>query len=266
MEQESSINPDIEPTEKFGRDVEIHAFFIRHGEKEPSATTGETDLTDKGRLESRAFGQRLELRTAIKPYTSDTARTTETARLITEASPTEKKMQLQIKGELGFQYSQNFIGEVRRKQQAAGEDKADEVVTDWFLSFEDKNPDMGTFSPIETAAMIARRIDIYSRMADRLNSGSNVDLVNISHDFPIAAFLKEILVRDIDGKSVKGFSSIAEIGGPIGYNDGFEVLIHNDQVGQKQISLNLRGETCQLDQARFNELVEFARTREKEEI
>lgn len=272
----------FESKEKFGRNVKIHAIFVRHGEKGLSTITGETYLTKRGRKESKKFGKGLEKRKAIKPYSSDTERTIETAKLIVEASPTKKKMRQRVKKELGFYCLEggDFIHEVMRiKKETLGKDfdnlskeekekklrESDKRQTDYYLSFENRRPDAGTYSPVEAAAMVARRVDLYIRMPEKLHSDTDVNLINVSHDLTLSAFLKELTIRDAEGKQVRGFNTIDEIGGPIGFNEGFEILIQTNNQGKKSVKMSFRNQECQVDTKRLNELVEIARNLEKHE-
>lgn len=273
----------FESKEKFGRNVKIHAIFVRHGEKGLSIITGETYLTKRGRKESKKFGKGLEKRKAIKPYSSDTERTIETVKLIVEASPTKKKMRQRVKKELGFYCLEggDFIREAMRiKKETLGKDfdnlskeekekrlrESDKRQTNYYLSFGDKRPDPGTYSPVEAAAMVARRVDIYMRMPEKLHFSTDIDLINVSHDLSLSAFLKEVLARNVEKKQIRGFNTIDEIGGPIGFNEGFEILIQTDNQGKKSVKMSFRNQEYQVDAKRLNELVEIAKNLEKEEM
>jgi broad specificity phosphatase PhoE len=284
MERERSIpREQEEQRENFGRNVKIRAIFVRHGEKVPSTTTWTEDvLSERGIEESKRFGEKLEKKKAIKAYSSDTERTKETARLIVESSPTEKKMVQRVSKELGFYCSKegNFVHEAMEiRKEIFGEDfdnlpeeekrkrihEADGRITNYYLSFNDKRPDPQTYSPVETAAMVARRVDLYIRMVDKLYSHSDIDLINVSHDFPLSAFLKEVMLRNVEGKIIRGFEKIEEIGGPIDFNEGFEILIQTDEKGEKSVKMIFRGQEYQIDMQRLKELVEIAKALEKTE-
>lgn len=282
MINKEQIEFSPEQKEKYGRNVKIHAIFIRHGEKGVSTVTAETALSETGRRTSIEFGRKLEKREAIKAYTSDTERTIETARLVVENSPTQRKMVQRVRKELGFYYDKEgdfFRKAMEIKKETLGPDfnnlseeekrrrtrESDKRQIDYYLSFGDKRPDLKTFSPVETAAMVARRVDIYIRMAERLYSGSDVDLINVSHDFPLSAFLKETLVREVEGKKVRGFKTLDEIGGPIEFNEGFEFLIQTDSERNKSVKIVFRNKEYQVDVERLKELVDIAKTLEESE-
>ena len=269
-----------------GRDVKVSAIFERHGEKEASATSAETPLTEKGERESAEFGRSLPKSGVVKGYSSNTPRTRRTAELAVENSPTEVKMtetgtekpKIRTDKGLGFYYDPE--GEFFKKAKQISKDVVEKDFGDlspeeeknrklteirnqqanYYLSFGDKRPDPFTISPVELAALMAEKVNTYINMADRLNSGSDVQLVNATHDFNIAAFLKEVMVlsRKEDGQPVK-FEKIEEIGGGIGYNESFEVLTETDSQGNKTIKLIFRGKEYELDTKRLFELVEIAK-------
>ena len=109
---------------KYGKNVKIHAIFLRHGEKETDMAATDTGLTERGRRESLEIGRKLDEKDLIKAYSSDTDRTKESAELIVSASPTEKKMKHRIKKELGFYYDKNgvfFNNLIKAKKEMLGQ-------------------------------------------------------------------------------------------------------------------------------------------------
>lgn len=261
--------------EKFGRNVNINAIFLRHGEKVLSTDSSHTGLTPEGMEMSAEFGRHLTKKDAVKPYASDTERTIDTVILAVNESPTEKKLSLSIKDDLKAEYDEKgtFMASVLAlKKLILGQDfvnlppeeqerRLHDYYTqqqDLYLSYGNRRPDAKTQSPLETAAKIAQRVDIYIRMADHLKSGSQVDLLNATHDWSIASFLKEILVREIDGQEARGFNSVNDIGGPIGYTEHFDINITIDGRGEKFVELIFRNQKYQLDQGRLQELVKMA--------
>ncbi|MEK7542816.1 MAG: histidine phosphatase family protein [Patescibacteria group bacterium] len=256
----------------FGKDVDIHAYFIRHGEKKYVPDDPDTPLTDIGRRQARVFGGTLDSREAIKGYSSRTVRTEDTVENIIEASRTEHKLKARVRDELSFEWDKkgSFFPELVKlrnegrpanyKQLPENERKKidhdiDAKITDWYLNFGEKRPDKGTESPVELAAKVAHRIATYQKMARRLSSGSSVDLINGTHDFPIAAFLQRVIVRSADDKKVVGFHSVNEIGGPIEYTENFELVIHNDKEGNQKMQLKFRGQSYEIDMEHYNELL-----------
>lgn len=274
----------LENTEdKNGKNVKICVLFLRHGEKEMDTATGaETGLTERGRKESAEVGKSLDKKDLIKAYSSNTDRTKESAELIVANSSTEKKMNLRLKEELAFHYDkkgdfvnklmetkkemfgQDFNG-LREEEKKERMDKYGNWATDYYLNFGGQRPDEGTMSPVETAAMTSKLAERYAKMADRVYSGSDIQLINDTHDFNIASFLKEVLIRDINGQKIRGFKSIKEVGGHLGFNEGFELIVENDNEGKKNIKLGFRGQQYELDVQRLSELVKIAEDLEKKD-
>jgi len=257
--------------EGYGKNVEVSAIFMRHGEKALSEETGETGLTEKGQEMSKDFGRKLIKKDAIKPYSSGTDRTIESVESAVNSSPTNHRLKLRIRDDLGIGYNpkapffKNLFTQIRpgilganfSMLSSAEQDellqKYQTLQHDSYLAHRQR-PDEGTQAPLELAAGIARRVKTYIKMADRINSGSKVDLLNGTHDLVIAAFLKEVIIRTVDGKEVKGFSSVKEIGGPIGYNESFTVRILTDEHGEKEVVLLFRDQEFKIDMERLTEL------------
>ena len=265
---------------KYGKNVKIHAIFLRHGEKETDMTAADTGLTERGRRESLEIGRKLDEKDLIKAYSSDTDRTKESAELIVFASPTEKKMKHRIEKELSFYYDKNgvfFNNLIKAKKEMLGDgfkelqeeekkekmEKYENWATDYYLSFSEQRPDESTMSPVETAAIMAKRVETYIKMADRLRSNSDIQMINDTHDLNLAAFLKEALVRDVNGQKIRGFKSIEEIGGSLAFNEGFEIIVENDEEGKKNIKFVFRKRQYELDFQRLNELSKIAKDVEK---
>ena len=273
-----NISENIE--NKYGKNVKIHAIFLRHGEKETDMTAADTGLTERGRRESLEIGRKLDEKDLIKAYSSDTDRTKESAELIVFASPTEKKMKHRIEKELSFYYDKNgvfFNNLIKAKKEMLGDgfkelqeeekkekmEKYENWATDYYLSFSEQRPDESTMSPVETAAIMAKRVETYIKMADRLRSNSDIQMINDTHDLNLAAFLKEALVRDVNGQKIRGFKSIEEIGGSLAFNEGFEIIVENDEEGKKNIKFVFRKRQYELDFQRLNELSKIAQDVEK---
>ena len=263
-----------------GENVTIHAIFIRHGEKKYDPNNPETTLTPEGEIKSLEFGKSRTKKDMIKPYTSDTPRTRRTAELATESSPMENKGTMRTRKEISFTYDENgqFLLDVMKiKKDILGEDfnnlddeekqkrlkRATIKQVDFYLNFKDRRPDPMTYSPVETASGIAKLVDRYIKMSGKLNSGSNVDLVNATHDFNLAAFLKETIVREIEEKKVRGFQSIEEIGGSMDFNENFEIIINRKDQNNISAKISFRGLEYELDMDRIKELVEVAKKLEK---
>lgn len=263
-----------------GENVTIHAVFLRHGEKKYDPNNPETTLTPEGEIKSLEFGKTRTKKAMIKPYTSDTPRTRGTAELATEGSPTENKGTMRKRKELSFTYDESgqFLSDVMKiKKDTLGEDfnnldddekqkglrEATIKQINYYLDFKDQRPDPKTYSPVATASGIAKLVDRYIKMSEELNSRSNVDLVHATHDFNLAAFLRETLVREIEGKKIRGFQSIEEIGGSMDFNENFEIIINRKDQNNISAKISFRGLEYDLDMGRIKELVEVAKKLEE---
>ncbi|MCG2809601.1 MAG: hypothetical protein L6275_04670 [Candidatus Portnoybacteria bacterium] len=277
MERESFERNN--PREEFGRKVEVHAKFIRHSEKKFPRSENEVPLSENGIKKSEELGEGLEKRDRIEGEYSDTVRARNTTESVVFHSPTENKLKTKERGELAFRCSDDFmlrtrkhIEEVSKKSQKEIAKKGTEAGAstegiDYYLSFGDKRPDNETYSPEETAATVAKRLDIAIRKADRLHSGTKMDAIFTSHDYVVAAFLKEVMSKqDEDGKKVEGFTSLEDIGGMIQPLEGFELIAKTDETGQKTIEFNFRGQNYEFNTERFEELVKIASRLEEEDL
>lgn len=240
--------------EKFGKNVEIHAIFLRHGEKD-----GGGDLTEEGRKQALDFGEGLGTKDAIKGYSSPVQRVIETVEQVIKSAPHDKKLRTRIRTELAIPpFSQEFIkkfGEMAKQ----GFDGAAE----WYLSFGDQRPDPETVSPHEIAESFACLLAKYLKMADKLYSGSNIDLINGTHQGLPEALLKEILVRKKDDEEILGFEKLKDIGGALKFTESVEFLIKTSGVGEKSLQINFRGESFGVDMGKLHELAKSYEERTK---
>lgn len=246
MEKEPRIPPlNPESLERFGRNVEIHAIFVRHGEKSESG-----ELTEEGKQQASEFGSNLESRDAVKGYVSSVQRAVETIEKIIESSPHDKKLQTRIRTEIGIPPSSKEFYKKFKEFEKEGPDAAAE----WFLSFGKERPDAETASPHEVAESFAYILTRYLKMADRLYSGSNIDLINGTHQGLPEALLKEILKRKIGDEEITGFDKLEDIGGALRFTEGMEFIIKTDEKGNKKLTLNFRDQEYNIDMAKLNEL------------
>ncbi len=226
----------------------VEDVYIRHGEKAYSPVSAETGLTEGGIIASREVGKSFPNFDMIKNYSSDTARTIDTVELVKEAAKTEKKGTLRLRDELSFHYDHEgqFLHDIMRiKREVFGDAydslekseqerltaEATEKQTDYYLSFKDQRPDPQTYSPWETAADIAKLILEHAKlyMPSKKDADHKIQLLNGTHDFNLASFLKEAI----------GFDSIRDIGGGTKFNEYFTVTTNIDAKG-KSISLRFR--------------------------
>ena len=243
MEKEPHIS--ISEIERFGRNVEIHVIFVRHGEKSENG-----ELTDEGKKQAAEFGETLESRDAVKGYSSPVQRAVETVEQIIENSPHDKKLKTRIRTKIGIPPSSQDFYKKFKELEKQGPDEA----AKWFLSFGAEKPDAETASPHEVAESFAYILTRYFKMADKLYSGSNIDLINGTHQGLPEALLNEVLKRKIDDKEVVGFNNLEDIGGALKFTEGMEFIIKTDEQDDKKITVNFRGQEYDIEMAKLNEL------------
>lgn len=253
MEKELHFNPESQE-KRFGTDVQIHAIFMRHGEKGEGG-----ELTEEGKRQATEFGNDLVSKDAIKAYSSPVQRVLETVQQVVETAPHDKKLNTRVRTELGLPPSSKLFSEKFEQLQKEGEDKA----VEWYLSFGDKKPDSETTSPHEIAESLAYIITKYLSMAGKLYSGSNIDLINGTHQGLPEALLKEVLIRKKDNEEILGFDKIEDIGGSLKFAEGVEFLIKTDTRGEKILKVNFRGDSYDVDMTKLNELAKTYEERKK---
>ena len=249
MENEPRIPAaeSIESLERFGKNVEIHAVFVRHGEKSKSG-----ELTEEGKRQASEFGENLEGRDVVKGYASPVQRAVETVEKIIESSPHNKKLTTRIRTEIGIPPSSKKFYKKFKELEKQGPDAAAE----WFLSFGAERPDAETASPHEVAESFAYILTRYLKMADKLYSGSNIDLINGTHQGLPEALLKKVLKRKIDDEEVTGFEKLEDIGGALKFTEGMEFIIKTDEERNKKLTVNFRGQEYDIDMAKLDELAQ----------
>lgn len=254
MESGPKIYSPEQQIEKFGRNVEIHAIFLRHGEKGEGG-----DLTEEGKKQAAELGGGLSGKDAIKAYSSPVQRALETVEQVIEAAPHDKKLNTRVRAEIGIPPSSKEFLERFRELEKLGPDAAAE----WYLSFGTEKPDLETPSPHEVAESFAYILTKYLRMADKLYSGSNIDLINGTHQGLPEALLKEVLIRRKDDQELVGFQKLEDIGGALKFTEDMEFLIKIDEQGNKVLKLNFRGQTYDIAMDKLTELAKSYAEKQK---
>lgn len=90
--------------EKFGRNVQIHLIFLRHGDKAEDGS-----LTEEGKQQATDFGANLKSKDAIKGYSSPVSRALETVERAIASAPHDKKLNTRIRTELGIGSVNSFV-------------------------------------------------------------------------------------------------------------------------------------------------------------
>lgn len=241
---DTEVGSELEEKLGYGKDVEIHAIFVRHGEKDK-----EGQLTYQGREQAKAYGRNLGKRKAIKGYSSSVQRVIDTTEEIIEAAPHDKKLKTRIRELTNPGFSKKFIEEYMRHYE-----KSPDAAADWYFELGKKRFDESNPTTQELAESFAYIVQKDIRMSNRLYSGSKVDLVVGTHQNLPECLLKEVLIRDVDGKSVRGFDSVKEIGGLLEYAEQVDFVIKRDSERETHIKVEFRGKEYDVDMKRLNQL------------
>jgi len=242
--RESKLENALESKERFGRNVEIHAIFTRHAEKDETG-----NLTPEGKEQARIAGQSLEKRDAIKADVAPVQRVIDTVDAIVGSAPHDKKMNIRTRTELGYQSSSDFVRQFRSIETQGGD-----TAPQWFLDFGEKRPDQSTLSPHEVAEQLASLVEHYTELAKRLYSGSRVDWVLGTQQGLPEALLKEVLLRTEDDKKISGFQNLAEIGGALRFAEMIDFEIKTDNDGNTVLKINFRGKNYDVDVNKLHQL------------
>jgi hypothetical protein len=240
---------------EFGENVEIILKFIRHGERDLK-----NNLTDYGRImtkeRARESGIQKEYFNAIKAIGSTSGpkgpsgmqRSLETADIYAreiagdEAFATRARDVLSYESliceepfDWGEMYNSNLpenFSELDPKEKAAVAKKAQNAVANYLVRL--NTPEAEAYKR-EMAGSFAYVIDHYQQMAKRLKTGSRVLIPAGTHGGVMEFILQQAGVRkDEDGKEVKGFIDLREIGGEFDPSEAFNVDIATDDEGDSK--------------------------------
>lgn len=282
---ESRVDNHEDSIEK-GKNVLIRNFWTRHAQKKSGELmnqggTGMSESSISAKGAERAYGRGTTIEASkhgAKIYVSPSPRTLETGKKIAEGY-LEKNPEAKIRSErvedilIGNppQEFLNTFGQMfakARDQILAGRnmselspddqervaDEAEEGIIQEWLS--DANSVMARIYPprkaaAEFAVLFGRR---HSRMAKKLNSGSEIDLLHFTHKTITEPFLVSgVLTRKSDGERI---TNLEQIGGSLGTLDSWESDIKLDDKGKGSIVVKFRGETYDVDEKVLQELID----------
>ena len=248
-----------ETKEKYGKNVSISIHLVRHGEKHKDGK-----LSKNGVIEARKMGEKMRWKKVVKGYYSSKERAKHTLEAILRGgkSNIDKEMRARVRKNLSpvilsndfakSIYFQELDEEVSKINLLPEEErievlkKIEERYVKKWLSYDSSRPDEQTSSPVDVAQKMAVLIDRYINMADRLKSGSQVDLINVTHEYMLASVVRYFLSRSVDGKTIKGMDLVDSIE-RIGYLEDIIININSDEKGRKKVSVLLRGDEYELD-------------------
>lgn len=237
------FKPEKELEKEKGKDVRIIASVIRHGEKTP-----EGELSDLGFEEAKEKGRKKKISEhGVKFYTSPFRRARDTVKAILKGveSQAERNRIFKTRTRLElappkwehFDVLEKRIKEIKAKEGHEG-------VVKYVLSEPLAQKDLERWT-----SSLVYLIDNYKRMGNRLYSHSKVELMHVAHDVVIADFLRKVAISK-DKKL-----DLDDLGDPIKPLEGFNFGIYLDKEGKKHVKIDFRGEEFNVDEKRFQELV-----------
>ncbi|KKS44238.1 MAG: hypothetical protein UV05_C0009G0017 [candidate division CPR1 bacterium GW2011_GWA2_42_17] len=243
----------LEKKEKFGCDVEILLKIIRHGDRDPKTNM----LTDYGReetalraRESKLQGQNFDVIHAIGstvgPYDEKgMGRAEATADIYAGEIAGDKSFNTRKSEALAFDKRKrpapynhhnvynSFLPEnfdaLSPEQKAKAGVEAQGRLVEYVLT-------LNTLEALqfkeEEAGTIAYLIKHYQDVSHRLKSGKKALVPAGIHGPYMEYFLQEALIRkDGEGKKIRGFKKLSEIGGQHNVSEAFTVKIKTDKEG-----------------------------------
>jgi len=137
------------------------------------------------------------------------------------------------------------------QQEEITEEAEEPVVREWI-----DNPDSkmaASFPPRIQATKFAKLFDRHSRLAKKLNNGSEVDLFHNTHKTVTEPFLASgVLRRKSDNERI---TTLQQIGGSLRILDQWESTAKTDEQGNLSFLITIRGEQYGLDNEAYQKLL-----------
>jgi phosphohistidine phosphatase SixA len=209
-----------ESIEKNGHDVTINMRFMRHAHYDKS----DGSLSDAGLISAAEVGAMFTSADndnyLAKGISSGYKRTRQTVNTITNSLDTLKRGRNKIALELGDPMDDIEIGDLG-KFLANGE-----------VEIGDK-----TISTKDLAAGLAKQIDHYTKVSQKLNSGSEVDLFIVTHLPWLLSFMRELAQVD------KNLSIVwDQMAHEFKYLKGFDVCVKRRDTANYELELTINNE------------------------
>ncbi len=287
-EKEPNTGPEGKKIER-GQDVVITNHWYRHAQKKSGdvfSKEGEqistSSISEEGERKSQEVGAKViapeSKAGVVKEYVSSSDRTRETADSLLKGYQEKKvdatKGETRERKQLTVDFPEEFMklydqkfgenkGKIMEKrgiplenystlssnlQESIAEEAEEPVIREWL-----DNPESDLaklYLPRDAAADFAvlfhRR---HERMAKRLDSGSKVDLVHVTHKTTTEPFLTSGVLINADGEKI---TKLDQLGGSLEILGGWESEIETDQNGQGEIVVRFREKEYKVD----NEVLE----------
>lgn len=281
-----------EPRKKeFGSNVTIRNSWLRHAQKQSGEVfaAGATGLTtsaisEKGQRRASEFGKTIKTKThGAKGFVSTSQRTEQTLEQILEGyakeNPGAPIKNVRVREALTSDqpkdflqlYDQRFSAEKKKvlserglspedftrltpdEQEDIAERAEEPVIREWLDNLESELAKL--YPPREAAARFAPIFSRHTRIAERLYSGSEVDLIHVTHKSITEPFLVSgALIRASDGKRI---TKLEELGGSLEVLGKWESDVRTDEEGRVTVSIRIRGDEYRLDQTVLDELIKM---------
>lgn len=268
---------------EFGSNINAILEFKRHQDpgKDPVTGMSADFLTEKGRGASAVDGQKIEEIT-VKGFASPKLRAQETVDLMLQNVNDDVKIINRTTESLKGTSAENLVNNQRNENEfnirnrkeldavanfgnvmplasswAEGQIKEGakldkySLIVQWYLDNPEICKENGVLSGHETAAEIAERVSVELGMTERLYSGSDVRLINVTHGPKIEPFLQEVI----------NFKNLEEIGGALQPGESIQFKVSIDANKQKNVKLLLRDKEYPIDEFKIKDLAQEYRNR-----
>lgn len=256
-----------------GRNNTAHDFYMRHAEKASGQVFGadgrisQSKISPQGRIQSWLLGRDIPPPvpgTLLKMNWSEIERTQETNEQMLEGQlenlggyvsryrdrtkgnfqggetcPAEfgelyiSKWEMNKSKLLNKLYGENIkLEDLSASEQAHIAENAEApVVREWL---DDSNSELARLYPAdEAAAQFALLVRRNINMVDRVKSGSNLERFNGIHRAASEPLFMKIIILPNGRKPEK----LEDIGGPLGLNEGWEVITKTDEKAEKRVEI-----------------------------
>lgn len=295
--ERNHIELEQKETPKFGANVDVRNFWIRHAQKvsgevinAEQTNLSPSSISESGKIKSKEYGKRITAhKYGSKGYVSKLARTTETLEKILEGyqeqNPDILIRSLRVREELtmdmpkefvalydkGFQANKKKILEERGltetdfpklspdEQEKIAEEAEEPFMREWL---DVENSELAKlYSPREAAARFANLFNKrHEKLGQKLYSGSEVDLFHATHKTITESFLVSgVLTRKSDGQQI---TKIEQLGSSLPTLGSWESELTTDGNGTPQVVVRIRGEEYEVNPTVLEDLLNFSQEEE----
>lgn len=270
---------------EFGGNVKAILEFKRHQDpgKDPVTGMSADFLTEKGQGASADDGQKIA-ETTVKGFASPKLRAQETVDLMLQNVSDDVKVINKTTESLKGTKAENLVNNQRGENEfnvrtrkeldavanfgkvmplasawAEGQIKEGakldkySLIVQWYLDNPEVCKENGVLTSHETAVEIAERVSTELGLTERLYSGSDVRLVNVTHGPKIEPFLQEVI----------NFKNLEEIGGALQPGESIQFKVNIDASKQKEVKLLFRDKEYSVDEIKIKDLAQEYRDRIK---